>query len=194
MRVNTLSGFGALAASLLFMGGWTVVSVPDQVQPAPGECLTGFDEPDPPVYYAIDLVTTKRVPRTRRATGVGNLTYAASPFGVAISRSGTYVYVLDIAIEGMSPARSGVYVAWVTTPSLDQIRRVGVLDEHMHIRTRVDWNQFLVVITLEPSADELGDTWSGPIVMRGVSRSGLMHTMAGHGPFQAEPCAVFGYR
>jgi hypothetical protein len=29
--------------------------------------------------------------------------------------------------------------------------------------------------------------------MRGMSRSGMMHTMAGHGPFQQENCARYGY-
>ena len=58
---------------------------------------------------------------------------------------------------------------------------------------RVDWNQFLVVVSLEPSADQIGARWSGPIVMRGLSRSGFMHTMAGHGPFEEENCAAYGY-
>jgi hypothetical protein len=30
--------------------------------------------------------------------------------------------------------------------------------------------------------------------MRGMSRSGRMHTLAGHGPFEAEPCAKYGFR
>ena len=35
--------------------------------------------------------------------------------------------------------------------------------------------------------------WTGPIVIRGMSRSGMMHTMAGHGPFEEENCAAYGY-
>jgi len=35
--------------------------------------------------------------------------------------------------------------------------------------------------------------WTGPVVMRGMSRSGLMHTMAGHGAFEQENCAAYGY-
>jgi hypothetical protein len=50
-----------------------------------------------------------------------------------------------------------------------------------------------VIITLEPSADDLGERWQGPVVLRGMSRSGMMHTMAGHGPFETEPCAVYGF-
>ena len=55
------------------------------------------------------------------------------------------------------------------------------------------WNKFLVFVTLEP-AEATGEArWQGPVVMRGLSRSGLMHTMAGHGPYEQEPCAVYGY-
>ena len=55
------------------------------------------------------------------------------------------------------------------------------------------WNKYLVIITLEPTDDPQSPRWQGPVVLRGMSRSGLMHTMAGHGPFQQEPCATFGY-
>ena len=43
------------------------------------------------------------------------------------------------------------------------------------------------------AGEEPGAMWTGPVVSRGMSRSGLMHTMAGHGPFETEPCAVYGY-
>ncbi|HZD06335.1 MAG TPA: hypothetical protein VE173_15600, partial [Longimicrobiales bacterium] len=60
-------------------------------------------------------------------------------------------------------------------------------------RGRSSWNKFLVVVTLEPTDGSDASTWSGPIVLRGMSRSGAMHTMAGHGPFQQEKCAAYGY-
>ena len=41
--------------------------------------------------------------------------------------------------------------------------------------------------------EEPTDIWSGPVVMRGMSRSGLMHTLAGHGPYEKEPCAKYGF-
>ncbi|MDE2875730.1 MAG: hypothetical protein OXU69_07275 [Gemmatimonadota bacterium] len=31
------------------------------------------------------------------------------------------------------------------------------------------------------------------VVIRGMSRSGMTHTMAGHGPFEEENCAAYGY-
>ena len=55
------------------------------------------------------------------------------------------------------------------------------------------WNKFLVVITLEPDDGGESGMWSGPVVFRGMSRSGMMHTMVGHGALQQENCAAYGY-
>jgi len=159
---------------------------------ATGTCVVVPDT-DPPAYYKIDLVPTGRIPGTKQADGVGQVSFAPSPFGIAVSPDGDYVYDLSIAIDKLRPAPQGVYVAWVSTPNLDQIKRLGVLDDQGRITGRVDWNKFLVIITNEPSADDLGAIWQGSVVLRGLSRSGLMHTMAGHGPFQQEPCATYGY-
>ena len=150
-------------------------------------------DPDPPVYYAIDLVTTKNVPGSRRASGIANVTFRPSPFGVALSSTGEYVYNLSIAIADLAPARGGSYVAWVTTPDLSNVARLGTLDDTHRIDGQVEWNKFLVVVSLEENPDAV-ERWTGPIVVRGMSRSGMMHTMAGHGPFQTEPCAVYGYQ
>ncbi|MFQ5742287.1 MAG: hypothetical protein ACE5HV_01730 [Acidobacteriota bacterium] len=170
--------------------------------PSPAETLPVF-VPDiscsgvasavPPAYYSIELVSTKRVPGSRSARGIGQVTFATSPFGVSISPSGSYIYDLEISVERLRAPKKGVYVVWLSTPNLDQVRRLGILDETLEISGRVEWNKFLVVITLEPSAEDLADMWRGPIVLRGISRSGRMHTLAGHGAFQLEPCIKYGY-
>ncbi|MFV1981240.1 MAG: hypothetical protein ACC655_08820, partial [Rhodothermia bacterium] len=154
----------------------------------PKECFT-----DPPDYYAINLVSTRRLPGTRMARGVANVTFAASPYGVNISPEGTYVYDLSIEVEGLKKPTEGVYVAWLTRPDLSEVVRLGPLDELDLVEGRVHWNKFLVVISLEESDDSDQERWQGPIAFRGLSRSGLMHTMAGHGPFDQEPCASFGF-
>lgn len=164
--------------------------------PAPGAAATCTpDDPDtpPPAYYTIELVPTGRLPGTARAKAGAELSFARSPFGIALSPDGTYVYDLRIAIDEMRPPRTGVLVAWVTTRDLDQVRRIGVLGDDLRAAGQVHWNKYLLVITLEPDADRVGDAWTGPVVFRGMSRSGLMHTMAGHGPFAQEPCATYGY-
>ena len=90
-------------------------------------------------------------------------------------------------IEGHS------YVAWLATPDLKDYQRLGPMPANNVLSTEVYWNKFIVFITLETAAAPEDASWQGPVVMRGMSRSGLMHTMAGHGPYQQEPCTVYGY-
>ena len=163
-------------------------------------CLTGATAPSalectaPPEYYRIELVPTRRVPAARSAVGRADVSFAPSPFGVAVSANGHYVYDLAVSVTNLPAAPAGkVYAVWITTPSLDQVRRLGALSPNETVTGRVDWNKFLVVISLEDDIDPPVQRWHGPIVMRGLSRSGLMHTSAGHGPFQQEPCATYGY-
>ena len=138
-------------------------------------------------YYEIALVTTKRVAGTGLAKGTAQVKFAASPFGVSVSPEGSYIHDLKLQVERLKPSKKGVYTAWVSTPNLDEIKRLGVFDDSFALSARVEWIKFL-----EPSA-EATDTWQGPIILRGISRSGLMHTLAGHGPFELEPCATYGF-
>lgn len=172
-------------------------SGPSALRPAPADAGVNLAfcavEPDPPPYYAFELVTTKNVPGTGLATGVSEVTHAASPFSVSLAPDGSYRYDLHIELGRMRVPRTGTLVAWVTTREIDQIRRIGALDENLQAKGQVEWNKFLVVITLEDEDDATAERWSGPIAFRGMSRSGLMHTMAGHGALQQENCAAYGY-
>jgi hypothetical protein len=149
---------------------------------------------DPSAYYAVDLVTTKNLPGTGRARGTGHLAFARSPYGVALAADGSYRYEVNLQLSEIDRPAQGTLVAWITTPQVDRTERLGAFDENLRAHGQVSWNKFLVVVTLEPSDDASARTWSGPIVLRGMSRSGAMHTMAGHGPFQQELCARYGYR
>ena len=147
-----------------------------------------------PPYYAFELVTTKNIPGTGLATGTVEASVSGdSPFSIQLSADGSYAYDLHISLDRMRVPRQGQLVAWVTTAEIDHIERMGALDEYLQTSGRVDWNKYIVVITLEPSDDPDQDMWTGPIVMRGMSRSGMMHTMVGHGALQQENCAAFGY-
>lgn len=138
-------------------------------------------------------MTTGRVPGAGRASGVGEVTFPSSPFGVALAEDGSYRYDFTLRIERLAPARAGAYVVWTTTPELDQVALAGPLPDPARFEGHVAWNKFLVVVTLEPAFDPAATTWTGPVVMRGMSRSGMMHTMAGHGAFEEEKCAAYGY-
>lgn len=150
--------------------------------------------PTGPEYYAFGLYTTKNIPGTGLAEGRAEVSVSgSSPFSVALGTDGSYVYDVHVALERMKPPRSGRLVAWVTTPQLDRIERIGALDENLQTSGTVRWNKFLVVITLEPEDDPDASVWSGPVAFRGMSRSGMMHTMVGHGALQQENCAAYGY-
>ena len=144
-------------------------------------------------YYEIELVTTRKVSGARLAKGVGEVTYVQSPFGISVSEEGSFLVNIDVSMSSIRLANDKQLVAWVTTPQLDEIRSLGALDDNLKVSGQTDFNKFLLVITLEPAGKEPGAIWTGPVVSRGMSRSGLMHTMAGHGPFETEPCAVYGY-
>lgn len=159
----------------------------DSLASAPDLCAAG------PEYYKIALLSTKRVPGSARASGFAEVFYDDSPFGLAIAPDGSYVQRLELTIDGLKPARNGAYVVWASTTSLDQAKPLGILEGEHRLGGRVTWNKFLVVISLEPDPESLGPKWSGPIVMRGMSRSGSMHTLAGHGPFQQEKCPAVGF-
>ena len=147
-----------------------------------------------PDYYAFPVVTTRNLPGTGLARGSAEVAFRGeSPFVVSLAGDGSYAYDIEIRLEGMRAPRRGTLVAWVTTPQLDRVKRLGPLDEHLRAAGTVAWNKFLVVVTLEATDDPTATGWSGPIAFRGMSRSGMMHTMAGHGPFQQENCAAYGY-
>ena len=147
-----------------------------------------------PEYYAFPLAATQNIPGTGYARGRAEISVpTTSPFPIAVAPDGSYVYQVDVAIDNMRAPRSGQLVAWVTTSDLDRVQRIGVLDEHMRVGGPVSWNKFLVVVTLENSDDAEAETWSGPVVFRGMSRSGAMHTMLGHGALQQENCTSYGF-
>ena len=147
-----------------------------------------------PAYYAIELVTTRNIPGTGLATATAEVSLPiASPFSVAVAADGSYEYDLRVTLARMNVPRQGHLVAWVTTREIDRVERMGALDDDLRASGSVSWNKFLVVVTLESEDDPSRTMWTGPIVFRGVSRSGMMHTMVGHGPLQQENCAAYGY-
>jgi hypothetical protein len=190
MTAATVAVGAALALSATLGAAAPATLVVETLTP----CSTIISAPLlPSQYYGIEMVTTRRVPGTGRATGTGSVAFARSPFGVAVSPSGTYVYDLSLAVDRIKAPRRGAYTAWAAAPDLDDVVRLGVLEEGQSVSGRVAWNKFLVVVTLEPSAEPT-DSWQGPVVMRGMSRSGMMHTLAGHGPYENEPCLKYGFK
>ncbi len=175
---------------LATLGSFAPGFAPVESRAVPSLCRVA----DGPLYYEVELFTTKNVPGTGFASGAAAVSVSgASPFSVALTADGSYAYDLQVSLERVKAPARGHFVAWVTTSDLSRIERIGPLDEHMRTSGSVAWNQFLVVVTLEPTADP-SPMWNGPIAFRGMSRSGMMHTMVGHGALQQENCAAYGYR
>jgi hypothetical protein len=140
--------------------------------------------PDP---FLIDLVPTAHANGARGAVA---MRFAESPFGVSVTDDGRHVYHAEIRTSGLAAAGDAL-VVWAATPSLDEVKKLGTLSAAGTLAGTIAFNKFLVFVTAEASADV--SRWAGPILLRGISPSGRMHTMAGHGPFQGESCAKWGF-
>lgn len=158
--------------------------------PAP-DTLDRADTP-PPTFYAIDLVPTGNIIGTGEYVGTAEVRLDESPFDVAVTGDGTLRRRVRVDMRGLRPPPAGEYVVWAAPPNLETVEKLGVLGEDMTLTGQVAFPKFLLVISLEENPTDVR-RWSGPIVHRGMSRSGYMHTMAGHGPFQGEPCGSYGF-
>ncbi len=128
--------------------------------------------------------------RARGAAGVGELLPAHSPFGFALTAEGFPVYDLELNLRGLLPPPpsipSATYVAWLTTPELDRTEKLGPAEPSGSFTFRVStMNKFILMVTLEASAVVVERR--GPIVLRGISPSGLMQSFASHELFDNMP-------
>lgn len=130
---------------------------------------------------------TQQAPGSR---GTMVLMHPSSPYGITVDAEGHHTY--DVRVEiGQLRRRAGFhYAVWAATPELDQSVRLGVLGSENHVTGRIAWNKFLVFVSEE--ADAGVESWAGPILLTGLSPSGRMHTMAGHGPFEDVSCTDIG--
>ena len=143
-------------------------------------------------YYGIRMAPTGDAPG---AAGRVATSFAQSPFGVAVSVDGHYVYDVRVRIDGLRDRPNVEYTVWATPPNLIPIRRLRVLGASRELSAQLDFNKFIIFLTAERSgswdpqrAAAGGSAWQGPILLQGISRSGLMHSSAGHGPFEREVC------
>jgi suppressor of ftsI len=120
--------------------------------------------------YCIELVPA---PDHRTARGAAWLRPAVSPFGVGVDEAGVHEYDVAVSVAGLpSPSSFGEYrhyVAWVTTPLLRPMVRLGTVDGDGVVTGRVAFNQFLVFVSAEATPDPADRT--GPLVLRGTSPS-----------------------
>jgi FtsP/CotA-like multicopper oxidase with cupredoxin domain len=105
------------------------------------------------------------------ASGTARLLPASSPFGVPVTSEGFHRYNLSFDLSGLpDPASLGpyaTYVAWVATPQLAVVSRLGEVANGVVVRGPVALDRFLVLISAEARAD--APERSGPLVLRGAS-------------------------
>lgn len=158
-------------------------------------CLptNSLDATTAPDFYEIALVPTGKVPGTGNYQGVARVTFKDTPFDVAISKDGAFHRQISVDMSGVKRPESGGYVVWVSPPDLEPVRKLGVLGSDGRLTGEVSFTKYLVIVTLEENPEEIQGRWQGPVVHRGMSKSGFMHGMVGHGPFRQEPCANYGF-
>ena len=176
-RAAILAGTGAL----LWSYGVAQARVPAELPAGtPGVC--GFSP------ETVRMRPTQQAPGSR---GSMVLTQPTSPFGVTVDSEGHQTYDVTVRVDQLRRHATRHYVVWAATPELDQVIRLGVLGEDSQVTGPVGWNKFLAFVSEETEADV--EIFSGPILLTGLSPSGRMHTMAGHGPFEDANCADFIY-
>ena len=134
----------------------------------------------------VRLSGTQSAPGSR---GSMVLTQPGSPFEITVDADGFQTFDIEIQVDQLRRRNGAVYVVWAAKPELDEYVQLGTLPEDNRLVGQVAWNQFLVFVSEEASADV--ERWQGPIVLTGMSPSGRLHTMAGHGPFEAMNCQLY---
>ncbi|MDQ3517827.1 MAG: hypothetical protein M3466_05405, partial [Gemmatimonadota bacterium] len=116
------------------------------------------------------------VPDLPLLSGTAKLGHARSPFGVALTSDGHHLYDITITLSGLpDPGTLGdfsAYVAWVTTPLLEPMTKLGAVRNGRTGVGKVGFNKFLILVTAEASADV--KKRGGRLVIRGMSPSNLM--------------------
>ncbi len=146
----------------------------------------------PPVDACLRTPEVVRLSGTQSAPGSRGsmtLTQPGSPFEITVDEGGFQTFDIEIQVDQMRKRRGAVYVVWAAKPELDEWVQLGTLSDENGLEARVAWNQFLIFVSEEASADV--ERWQGPIMLTGLSPSGRLHTMAGHGPFEAMNCQLY---
>ena len=120
--------------------------------------------------YCIELIAA---PRIAGASGRVELAMRTGPFTVDVTASGVLRFSPVITLEGLPiPASLGPYssyVAWVATPVMDPVQRLGEVRNGRAQLPAIVLDKFIILVTAERSATVTAPT--GRIVLRGASPS-----------------------
>jgi FtsP/CotA-like multicopper oxidase with cupredoxin domain len=120
--------------------------------------------------YCIDLLPAADI---ERASGTARLIPPASPFGIAVSKSGEPQHDVLFTLRDLpDPASLGAYsvlLAWAVTPQLQPVIKLGPVRDGVVRLGRVTFDRFFLIITAESSTDSLEP--QGRPVLRGTAAS-----------------------
>jgi suppressor of ftsI len=106
-------------------------------------------------------------------TGRIELGHVAGPFTVAVTPDGRLRYQPILFVSGLpAPASLGgyrTYIAWVTTPAMERVIRLGAVKDGRTTLPIVDLEKFNFLVTAERSA--LAKAPDGRMILRGQSPS-----------------------
>ncbi len=147
---------------------------------AQGDTTAGIAADTIPQTPFYEIVLRRPGQLNGRGFGTVAVAFPETPFNVAVTGRGHYVYDLRISSLRLPWRRGIVNTVWVASADLERIERVGVIARDESLAFRVDFaNEFLVFISEESSTDV--EQPRGRIVARGLSRSGRMVGMFSHG-------------
>jgi len=117
------------------------------------------------------------------------LTQQWSPYGVSVDEEGRVRYDVRVEVGGLPPVAGHAYHVWLTTPSLDWVMHLGVIEPTGQLAGQTDLQQLIVVVSREPESEDAreGRRWSGPVVLRGFSAGARVTPMAQHSLFRPTP-------
>ena len=129
----------------------------------------------------VDLQTTGKI---AMASGSISLKPVMSPFGIAVTAEGRGIFEATTTVRNLPDAASlgaqfNTYVLWVASPSLDQVRNLGVINNGVPVSARVDFVKMMYMVTAEPAANAKGTNFKGAIVLVGRSASARVQNLAG---------------
>ncbi|HET6701611.1 MAG TPA: multicopper oxidase family protein [Gemmatimonadaceae bacterium] len=120
--------------------------------------------------YCIELIPVPGVPG---AGGRVELAYLPNPFTVAALVDGRLRYRPVAHLSPLPPPRSlgsfTQYVAWISSPTMDSVVRLGAVTEGTTTLPPIDLEKFVILITAEGSGERAAP--EGRIVLRGQSPS-----------------------
>lgn len=124
-----------------------------------------------PDLYCMELVAVPGVGDS--VSGRVELAYEPGPFTLSVTRDGNQVYRPRLTLSGLpAPSTLGAYttyVAWVTTPVMSPFVRLGAVTNGTTELPPVSFDQFVIVISAEASAEPAER--EGRLVLRGGSPS-----------------------